>query len=351
MANSTAINVRSLETPMPLPTGTVTFLFTDIEGSTKHWEAYPEAMRLALARHDALLRQAIEDNNGVVFKTIGDAFCAAFATAPDALAAALDAQRTLHAEPWPDHLTLYVRMALHTGSAELRDNDYFGQPLNCVARLLTAGYGGQILLSDVAHDLTRDTIPSLTGMRNLGEHRLRDLGRPETVFQLLHPDLPSEFPPLKSLDNPALPNNLPRQVTSFIGREKEMEVVKSLLGKASLLTLTGSGGCGKTRLALQVAAEVLENYPDGAWFVELAALADPALVPQTVAQALSVTEEAGKPIAQTLSNALKTKHLLIVSGQLRACPRCLRASRGRADTLLSRCARSCQQPRRIRDRR
>ena len=207
---------------MPLmPGGTVTFLFTDIEGSTRLWEEHPAAMRQALARHDELLRQAIESNNGYVFKTIGDAFCAAFATAPDALNAALAAQCALHAETWPDALFLRVRMALHTGTAELRDNDYFGQPLNRVARLLDAGHGGQTLLSDVAHDLTRDTLPLSAALKPLGEHRLRDLGRPEPIFQLLHPDLPSEFPPLKSLDNPELPNNLPQQVTSFIGREKE----------------------------------------------------------------------------------------------------------------------------------
>ena len=151
-----------------LPSGTVTFLFTDIEGSTKLWEQHPEAMRLALARHDNLLRQAIENNSGVVFKTMGDAFCAAFATAPNALAAALDAQRTLHAEPWPDHLTLYVRMALHTGTAELRDNDYFGQPLNRVARLLAAGHGAQVLISAATQELTRDTLPAAAGLKDVG---------------------------------------------------------------------------------------------------------------------------------------------------------------------------------------
>lgn len=316
------------------PTGTVTFLFTDIEGSTKLWEAYPEAMRQALARHDILLRQAIEDNNGYVFKTIGDAFCAAFATAPDALNAALAAQIALAAEVWPQTLILRVRMTLHTGAAELRDNDYFGQPLNRVARLLGAGHGGQTLLSDVAHDLTRDTLPPFASLKSLGEHRLRDLGRPEPVFQLLYPGLPSEFAPLKSLDNPDLPNNLPQQVTSFIGREKEIEAVETLLDKTRLLTLTGSGGCGKTRMALQVAADVLENYPDGVWLVELASLADPALVPQTIAQALSITEEPGKPLAQTLPQALKTRRLLIV---LDNCEHVLDACARLVDTLIRAC--------------
>ena len=319
---------------MPVPSGTVTFLFTDIEGSTRLWEDYPQAMRQALARHDEMLRQAVESNDGVVFKTIGDAFCAAFATAPDALNAALTSQCAFHSEPWPDDLSLRVRMALHTGAVEHRDNDYFGQPLNRVARLLGAGHGAQVLLSDVAHDLTRDTLLPSVRLRPLGEHRLRDLGRPETVFQLLHPDLPSDFPPLKSLDNPELPNNLPQQVTSFIGREKAMAEVKTLLANTRLLTLTGSGGCGKTRLGLQVAAEVLEAYPDGAWFIELAPLSDAALVPQSVALAIGVTEEPGKPLMQTLTAALKAKRLLLV---LDNCEHLLAACAQLVDTLIRSC--------------
>ena len=297
---------------MNFPTGTVTFLFTDIEGSTKLWEAQPGAMQIALARHDALLRQDIENNNGIVFKTIGDAFCAAFTTAPEALSAALAAQQALHAKVWPSALSVRVRMALHTGTAELRDNDYFGQPLNRVARLLAIGHGGQVLISTVAQELVRDALPPGCSLHSLGEHRLRDLGRAEPVFQLLHPDLPSEFPPLKSLDNPDLPNNLPRQVTSFIGREKEIEACRSLLTKTRLLTFTGSGGSGKTRLALQVGAEVLEEYDDGVWLVELAALTDPGLLASTVAQALGIKEQAGQPMQQTLSDSLKSKSLLLL---------------------------------------
>ena len=350
----------------PLPTGTVTFLFTDIEGSTKLWEEQPAAMRSALARHDALLRHAIEAHNGVVFKTVGDAFCAAFATAPDALNAALQAQMALDAE-W-NHgghggiqrddaqgrltsavsapslssssvssvvlLNLRVRMALHSGAAQLRDQDYFGPPLNRVARLLAIGHGGQTLVSAVTQELTRDTLPPAAALHDVGEHRLRDLGRPEIVFQLNHPDLPATFPPLKSLDNPILPNNLPQQITSFIGREKEMEAVKLLLGKTRLLTLTGSGGSGKTRLSLQVAADVLDDYADGTWFVELASLADPALVPQTLAQTLNVAEEPGRPLAQTLTAALKTKRLLLV---LDNCEHVLDACARLMDTLLRAC--------------
>jgi predicted ATPase/class 3 adenylate cyclase/TolA-binding protein len=317
-----------------LPNGTVTFLFTDIEGSTKLWEQHPEAMRLALARHDALLRSAIEQHEGHIFKTIGDAFCAAFHTAPEALNAALAAQQTLISEPWPEAVTIKVRMALHTGAAEARDNDYFGQPLNRVARLLAAGYGGQVLLSSPTQDLTRDALPPSARLKGLGEHRLRDLNRPEMVYQLLHPALPAEFAPLKSLDSAALPNNLPRQLTSFIGREKEVADVTGLLTKISLLTLTGSGGCGKTRLSLQVAADMLEQFPDGVWLVELAPLADPALVPQTVASALNLAEQVGKSFTQTLTEHLKSRRLLLI---LDNCEHLLSACAHLSDALLRAC--------------
>lgn len=294
---------------LTLPSGTITFLFTDIEGSTRLWEEQPDTMRLALARHDALLRAAIDTNGGHVFKTMGDAFCAAFAAAPEALEAALMAQQSLHqvkAGVGSD-LMLKVRMSLHTGTAEQRDGDYFGQPLNRIARLLAAGHGGQVLLSDVTQVLTRNALPASAALKNLGEHRLKDLGGAEVVFQLLHPDLPSDFPPLRSLDNPQLPNNLPQQITSFIGRDKEIAEVKTLLSKTRLLTLTGSGGTGKTRLSLQVAADVLENYPDGVWLVELAPLTDPSLVPQTLADVLGVREVSGEPITKTLLGTLYSK--------------------------------------------
>ncbi len=320
-----------------LPTGTVTFLFTDIEGSTKLWEEQTQIMQEALARHDAVMRSAIEANEGVVFKTIGDAYCAAFSTAPQALASALSAQQSLQyvqTEAENARLTLKVRMAVHTGTAEVRESDYFGQPLNRVARLLAIGHGGQVLLTDVVQELVRDTLSDSATLKSLGEHRLRDLSRPEHVYQLLHPDLFSDFAPLKSLDNSDLPNNLPQQVTSFIGREKEIEDVKSLLGKKRLLTLTGSGGCGKTRLALQVAAEVLEQYPQGIWLVELAALTDPLLVAQAVASIVGVREEAGKPILQTLVTSLKDKKLLLV---LDNCEHLLSACAHLVHTLMRAC--------------
>lgn len=323
---------------MNLPTGTVTFLFTDIEGSTRLWEQSPEAMRAALARHDLLLREAIGTNGGAVFKSVGDAVCAAFTTAPDALSAALAAQRALITEPWTDEAALRVRMALHTGAAEHRDGDYFGPPLNRLARLLATGHGGQILLSHVVHDLTRDVLPTVAQLKSLGEHRLRDLGHPESIFQLLHPDLPGDFPPLRSLDHPGLPNNLSQQVTSFVGREKEMGDVTRLLAATRLLTIVGTGGSGKTRLALHVAADLLgaDGHEDGVWLAELAPLADPNLVPQTVAQALGVAEEAGRPLTQTLVDRLRAKRLLLL---LDNCEHVLTACGQLADAVIRGCPR------------
>ncbi len=315
-----------------LPTGTVTFLFTDIEGSTQLWERYPAAMKIALARHDGLLRQTIEANGGYVFKTVGDAFCAAFPTASAALLAALMAQRAFGKEAWGETGPLRVRMALHVGAAEERDGDYFGPPLNRVARLLSTGYGGQILLSAAAQELIRDQFPNEVVLRDMGEHRLKDLVRSEHVFQIIVPDLPDDFPPLKSLD--VLPNNLPIQLTSFIGREKEMAEIKQLLLTARLLTLTGSGGTGKTRLSLQVAAEVLDDFANGVWLVELASLSDPVLVPQTVASVLGVREEPNRPLLTTLTGYLCAKHLLLI---LDNCEHLIEVCAQLADALLHAC--------------
>jgi predicted ATPase/class 3 adenylate cyclase len=317
-----------------LPTGTVTFLFTDIEGSTKLWGQYPEAMKAALARHDALLRAAIEAQGGYVFKTVGDAFCAAFNTATEAMIAAVAAQRALHAEAWGQTGEVRVRMALHTGAAEEREGDYFGPPLNRVARLLSTGFGGQILLSLTTAELVRDHLPEGASLQDLGEHRLKDLVRPEQIFQLTVPDLPSRFPSLKSLDT--LPNNLPVQLTSFVGREREMEEVKRLLSQARLVTLLGPGGTGKTRLSLQVAAELLDAFADGVWLVELAPLADPQLVPQTVATVLGVREEPGQPLLTTLATHLRDKQALLV---LDNCEHLVAASAQAAEALLRGCPR------------
>ncbi|MGI8896219.1 MAG: adenylate/guanylate cyclase domain-containing protein [Casimicrobiaceae bacterium] len=206
-----------------LPTGTVTFLFTDIEGSTRLWETQSQGMRVALARHDALLRQAVEANGGRMFKSSGDAFCAAFATAPDAIAAALAAQRSLAIEPWPEAVRLSVRMAMHTGAAELRDANYFGAPLNRAARLLAAGHGGQTLVTEAANDLCRDHLPPQAALKPLGEHSLKDLTRREQVFQLCHPDLQQSFPPLKTLLRPADSNTPSIAVLPFVNLSRDEE--------------------------------------------------------------------------------------------------------------------------------
>ena len=295
-----------------LPTGTVTFLFTDVEGSTKLWERYPEAMRASMARHDEVLRGVMESSGGFVFKTIGDAFCVAFPSAPHALEAALAAQRALLSEGQEKTGPLRVRMALHTGSADERGGDYFGAPVNRVARLLSAGHGGQILLSSATKELVRDALPEGASLRDLGERRLKDLFRPERVFQLIAPELPTSFPPLKTLD--ARTNNLPAQPTPLVGRESELGEVRDLLRAEGvrLLTLTGPGGIGKTRLGLQVAAELLDEFEDSVFFVALAPITDPALVASAIAEPLGVVEAWDQPLEEGLKDYLGGKELLLV---------------------------------------
>jgi predicted ATPase/class 3 adenylate cyclase len=296
-----------------LPSGTVTFLFTDIEGSTRRWEGHPAEMAVALARHDSIMREAIEGNGGYIFKTIGDAFCAAFSIPHDALEAAIHAQNLLFAEDWGEATgSVRVRMALHTGVAEERARDYFGQPVNRVARLLSAGHGGQTLLSNSTYDMVRDTLAQGVRVLDLGEHRLKDLTRPEHIFLAVAEGNGAQFPPLKTLDN--RPNNLPRQTTAFIGREKEVGNVCVMLRRAdvALITLTGPGGTGKTRLSMQVGAELLDEFPDGVWFVELAALTDHNLVISTIAQTLGVTEAAGRPLIENLKDYLREKQTLLI---------------------------------------
>jgi predicted ATPase/class 3 adenylate cyclase/Tfp pilus assembly protein PilF len=299
------------------PSGNVTFLFTDIEGSTRLWERFPEAMKMALKRHDELLRVAIEAHTGYVFKTVGDAFCAAFANAQDALGAAISIQRSLHEADWPEEMgELRVRVCMHSGISEERDGDYFGPPLNRAARLLSAGHGGQALLTLTTRSLIGDQLPKGVSLRDMGERRLKDLLRPERVFQVIAPGLPSEFPALKTLD--AHFNNLPAQPTSFVGREHETAAILALMRnpQVRLLTLTGPGGTGKTRLSLQVAVDVLDEYEHGVWFVELAPITDPALVLRSIATILGIKEGRGKSLEKLVSEHVRTRQMLLVIDNL-----------------------------------
>lgn len=289
------------------PTGLVTLLFTDVVGSTQLWETEPELMSAALLRHDHLLRRAIETNGGFVFKTVGDAFCAAFANAADGVAGALAAQRALAAEAWPGPIAITVRMGLHSGFCEERDRDYFGPVVNRAARLEAAAHGGQIVLSKATAELVVGELPPNATLRDLGKHHLKDLNLPELVFQLEANDLKAEFPPLRSLDNPELGNNLPLQITSFVGRKRERSAIARLVARSRLVTLTGPGGSGKTRLALAVLAEM-----DGVWYVDLAPVDDPELVPSRAALVLGIKEEPGRPIEETLFDGLQDRTLLIV---------------------------------------
>lgn len=296
-----------------LPGGTITFLFTDIEGSTLRWEQHSAAMQPALARHDALLAAAITSHGGVVFKTVGDAFYAAFTTAAAALAAALAAQRALQREAWDATVgPLRVRIALHTGAAELRADDYFGPPLNRVARLLVAAHGEQILLSRATQELIRDSLPPGVQLRDLGEHRLKDLIRPEQIFQLQADDLRSDFPPLRTLDSRV--NNLPPQSAPLLGREQELAELRALMARADvrLLTLTGPGGTGKTRLSLQLGADLLHDFADGVFLLELAPISDPGLVASTIAHTLGVKETGVTPLIEGLQAYLRDKQMLLI---------------------------------------
>ncbi len=315
-----------------LPTGTVTFFFTDIEGSTRLLQQLRDAYADVLMECRLLVRTAVQEGGGQEVDTEGDAVFAAFPSARQALLAAVTAQQGILGHPWPDGAALRVRMGLHTGEARVAEAGYVGMDIHRAARICAAAHGGQILLSDTIAALVTKDLPGGVSLRDLGEHRLKDLAHPHRLFQVLAPDLPTDFPPLRSLD--AHPHNLPIQLTSFIGRAPEIAEVKRLLGSARLVTLTGSGGAGKTRLALQVAADVVDGYPDGVWLAEFASIADPALVPKTVASSLNVPEQPGRDMMETLVDALRPKALLLL---LDNCEHLLAACRDLAAALLRKC--------------
>ena len=301
------------------PTGIVTFLFTDIEGSTGRWEEQTEEMRAALARHDETLRIAVEAHGGWLFKHTGDGVLAAFSSPHAAIQAAIEAQRALE---------LPVRMGIATGEAELRGDDYFGPTLNRAARIMAAGHGGQVLLAN-------STAGIVTGvdLLDLGERRLRDLSGAQRIFQVRAEGLRAQFPALRTVDT--VPGNLPAQQTSFVGREGEVTELAELVRAHRLVTLTGVGGVGKTRLAAHVAAELVPDFPDGVWLVELAPVGDPAAVPDAVATALGVTPQAGLTVSASIAQALAGRRLLVV---LDNCEHVLDAAADLVEAILARSA-------------
>jgi len=292
-----------------LPTGTVTFLFTDIEASTRLLQTLGDRYAEVLQRHYQLLREAIESHGGGVLGTEGDAVFASFPRARDALAAAVEGQRLLAAHPWPERISLRVRMGVHTGEPLKSEIGYVGIDLHRAARIAAAGHGGQILISETTRALVQNDLPAETSIRDLGEHRLKDLARAERLSQITIADLPNTFPPLKTLD--ALPHNLPIQLTSFVGREKEVSEIRHLLTTSRLLALVGPGGAGKTRLAIHTAAEVLEAFKDGVWLVEFGPLSDPAMVPQVTASVMGIREPA-RGAMEALLDAVQARTALII---------------------------------------
>ena len=315
-----------------LPVGTVTFLFTDLEGSTRLWEEFPEAMQGAVARHDEILREAIAAHDGHIVKMRGDGVHAAFAVSTSAVLAARDAQLGLATEEWGETGPLRVRMGLHTCQAEVRDGDYYGSAVNRAARLESVANGGQIVLSLATEELARDGLPADLSLLDLGEHRLRDLSHTERVFQLCGPGLPSDFPPLQSLD--AFPGNLPRQLSSFVGREDDVAAVAKALTESPLVTLVGVGGVGKTRLAMQVGADIAPEFPDGVWLSELAGVNDDEGVVQLVAVTLGVQPRANASLEECVIEFLRARTALLV---LDNCEHLLDATARLAGSVLQRC--------------
>jgi len=314
-----------------LPSGTVTFLFTDLENSTPLWEKYPESMKSALARHDGILKEIIESNDGQIVKTTGDGVHAVFSTAIDAVKASLGIQQTIQNSEVlkTSEFSLRVRMGIHTGEAELRDGDYYGSTLNRAARIMSIGHGGQILISETTEQITREHLPTDIFVLDLGQHQLKGLSKVEHIYQVSMPELQQEFPALKSQTQAT--NNLPTQLTSFIGRERELAEAKSRLEGARLLTLIGPGGTGKTRLSIQLGSQLVSNFKDGVWLVEFAPISDPALITQTIASVFEIGEVPGMPLKTLLHDFLREKHLLLI---LDNCEHLVEASAKVADELL-----------------
>lgn len=317
-----------------LPAGTVTFLLTDVEASTRRWEENAVAMRRAMARHDELVASCLEAHNGLQVESgrEGDSVLGVFALASEALACAVELQRRFLRETWPVGASLRVRIVLNSGEAELRSGHYYGQAVYRCARLLATAHGGQVLASQSTRDLVLDSLPASASLLDLGSRHLKDLDRPERIFQVVHPDLESDFPPLGSLD--AYRHNLPSQPSSFVGRRQEMVEVKRALEEHRLLTLTGAGGSGKTRLARHTAAEVVDGYPDGVWLVDLAPIADAQLILPSVMRSLGRREEPGRPLTDTLMAFLRTQHLLLI---LDNCEHIIAAVASLASSILAEC--------------
>jgi predicted ATPase/serine/threonine protein kinase/DNA-binding CsgD family transcriptional regulator len=303
---------QSKPTPRNLPSGTVTLLFTDIEGSTHLLQQLGDRYASMLTECRNLLRVTIQEWNGHEVDTQGDAFFLAFARATDAVSAAVEVQRALATHPWPEGVAVHVRMGLHTGEPTLTPEGYVGLDVHRAARIMSAGHGGQVLLSQTTAHLVEQDLPDDVGLSDLGERHLKDLARPKRLFQLVISGLPADFPPLKTLD--IYPNNLPVQLTPFIGREQELATVQQLLRRddVRLLTLTGPGGTGKTRLGLQGAAELSDLFADGVFFVNLAPINDPSLVVPTIAQTLDIREVTGQPLLERLREELRQKQMLLL---------------------------------------
>ncbi|HEY1883386.1 MAG TPA: adenylate/guanylate cyclase domain-containing protein, partial [Candidatus Cybelea sp.] len=297
--------------PEGLPSGTVTFLFTDIEGSTALWERDPAAMREALAAHDELIRSTIARSGGTVFKSIGDAFCSVFRDPEDALSAAITAQRDLGKRSWPVQLgPIAVRMGIHTAVCAEVDGDYYGPPVNRVARLMSTAYGGQILVSEAAAGLLRDALPAAVTLRNIGLIRLKGLNRPEPAFQAVGRGIRKNFPAPRSLNS--RPSNLPTQISTFVGRTAELQKLDELLARGRLLTIVGPGGIGKTRLTLQLGASVAERFVDGCWLIDLAPVRRADFIAQAAADALGLHERAAANVESTLLEHLADRTLLLI---------------------------------------